>query len=201
MNNEQHLPPVIGIDLGGTQVRAAVLRGTQLISRVSELTGNNPVPERMIPHIYDVVEQALHQAAMRLTDIAGIGVAVAGPLDSQSGIVFCPPNLAGWSHVPLLEIFQRQYTSIPIFLENDANAAGLGEYMFGAGRGSRHYVYLTVSTGIGGYAILDGHVLRGASDTAWELGHMTIDMDGDQCNCGNRGCLESIASGTAIALG
>jgi glucokinase len=84
-------------------------------------------------------------------------------------------------------------------LENDANAAGLGEYMFGAGRGCRYYVYMTISTGIGGYAILNGQVLRGASDTAWELGHMTIDMSGDQCNCGNRGCLETIASGTAIA--
>jgi glucokinase len=199
MNTEQHLPPVIGIDLGGTQIRAAVLQGTRLLSRASALTGKNTTPERLIPQMYDVVERALDQAHMRLTRIAGMGIAAPGPLDSQRGIVFCPPNLAGWENVPLVEIFQTRYTNIPIFLENDANAAGLGEYTFGAGRGSKNYVYLTVSTGVGGYAILDGHILRGASDTAWELGHMTVDMNGDQCNCGNRGCLESIASGTAIA--
>src|SRR5260370_14154419 len=144
MNDQQNLPFVIGIDIGGTQVRAAVLQGTQLISRVDILTGNDPVPNHLIPQIYRAVQQALDAAAMNMEDMAGIGIGVAGVLDSQTGCVFSP-NLVGWDHVPLLAIFQQQYSG-PIFIENDANAACLGEYVFGAGHGSRNFVYLTVST-------------------------------------------------------
>lgn len=194
----QNLPKVVGVDLGGTQIRTAVLQGATLLSRVGLLTGDNPTPERIIPRIYNAIEQALTEAHISLDQLAGIGIGAPGPLDSRTGVVFAPPNLPGWDHVPLRDIFHEHY-SIPIFVENDANAAGLGEYMFGAGRGCNDMVYLTVSTGIGGGIIIDGKIMEGASGTAAELGHMTIDRHGERCNCGNIGCLERIASGTAIA--
>jgi glucokinase len=193
-----HLPLVVGVDLGGTQIRTAVLRGATLLSRVSLLTGENPLPERIMPRIFRAVQQALDEADVTLEQVAGIGIGAPGPLDSHTGTVFAPPNLPGWDHVPLRDIFMQKY-SIPVFVENDANAAGLGEYMFGAGRGSKDIVYLTISTGIGGGVISDGKILEGISGTAGELGHMTIDWRGERCNCGNIGCLERISSGTAIA--
>ncbi len=208
-DDTQNLPLVVGVDLGGTQIRTAVLRGAKLISRVSLLTGEDPTPERIIPRIFDAIQQALDEAHATLDQIAGIGIATPGPLDSRTGVVFAPPNLPGWNRVPLRDIFEEHFSpsdkrsgtspKIRVFVENDANAAGLGEYLFGAGRGSRDMVYLTISTGIGGGVIVDGNILEGASGTAAELGHMTIDWHGERCNCGNIGCLEYLASGTAIA--
>lgn len=192
------LPLSIGIDLGGTQIRTAVMRGATLLSRVGLLTGENPTPDRIIPRMFQAVEQALSEADATFSEVAGIGIGAPGPLNSHTGVVFSPPNLPGWVNVPLRAIFSEQF-NVPIFVENDANAAGLAEYMFGAGRGSREVVYLTISTGIGGGVIADGKIVEGISGTAGELGHMTIDLHGPRCNCGNIGCLESIASGTAIA--
>ncbi len=192
------LPFVVGVDLGGTQIRAAVLRGAELRSRVGMLTGEQPAPDRVIPRMLTAVRQALAEAHISLSEVAGIGIGAPGPLDGQSGIVFCPPNLPGWTNVPLRDIFSAEL-NVPVYLENDANAAALGEYLFGAGRTYRDVVYLTISTGIGGGIIADGQLLAGSKGCAGELGHMTIDRYGPRCNCGNIGCLESIASGTAIA--
>jgi len=192
------VPFVVGVDLGGTQIRTAVLHGATLKSRVGLLTGEDPIPDRIIPRILQSIRQALDEAEISLEHIAGIGIGVPGPLNSRTGVVFAPPNLPGWDKVPLRDIFEGHF-NIPIFVENDANAAALGEHMFGAGRGSHDMVYLTISTGIGGGVVVDGKILQGTSGTAAELGHMTIDWRGERCNCGNIGCLESITSGTAIA--
>src|SRR6266849_1354038 len=200
-DNQESLPLVIGVDIGGTQIRAAVLQGARLLSRVSTLIGENPAPDSVIPRIFTAIQQALDEAQVTLDSIAGIGIATPGPLDNRTGIIYSPPNLPAWEHVPLRDIFQQHYQpyQFPIYVENDANAAALGEYLFGAGRGCRDMVYLTVSTGIGGGVIIDGKLIEGASGTAAELGHMSIDWKGERCNCGNVGCLEYLASGTAIA--
>lgn len=198
MNTQDQLPLVVGVDLGGTQIRTAVLRGPTLLSRVSLLTGEDPAPDRILPRIFNAIQETLGEAGATLEQIAGIGIAAPGPLDYKTGVIFTPPNLAGWDRVPLGDIFTEQF-HVPIFVENDAHTAGLGEYMFGAGRGASNIVYLTISTGIGGGVIIDGEILEGANGSAGELGHMTIDWHGERCNCGNIGCLESIASGTGIA--
>jgi glucokinase len=205
-NDTQALPLVVGVDLGGTQIRTAVLRGAELLSRVALLTGEDSAPERMIPRIFNAIQQALDQAQTTLNQVAGIGISAPGPLDNRTGIIYAPPNLPGWDRVPLRDIFEKHFSpagdtsqKIPIFVENDANAAGLGEYMFGAGRGCLHMVYLTISTGIGGGVIVDGKILEGVHGMAAELGHMTIDLHGGRCRCGNYGCLEYLASGTAMA--
>lgn len=194
----ENLPLVVGVDLGGTQIRAAVLRGATLLSRVGLLTGEDPHPDLVIPHMEEVVEGALAEANVTLEQVAGIGIGAPGPLDSRTGVVFSPPNLVGWHNVPLQHIFSTRF-NVPIFVENDANAAALAEYMFGAGRSSQEIVYLTISTGIGGGVITKGRILTGIVGTAAELGHMIIDLHGPPCNCGGSGCLESLASGTAIA--
>ncbi len=194
----EKVPMVVAVDLGGTQIRTAVLRGATLLSRVGLLTGENPTPQRIMPRIFQAVDLALEQAKTSLDQIAGIGIGAPGPLNSYTGFVYAPPNLPGWENVPLRDLFSERFP-VPIFVENDANAAALGEYMFGAGRGSRSMVYLTISTGIGGGVITDGRILEGASGTAGELGHMTVDWHGERCNCGNVGCLEHLASGTGIA--
>ncbi len=192
------VPLVIGIDLGGTQIRAAILQGAYMLARAATLTGENPTPERVLPRIFATVQQALDEAGVKLDAIAGIGVALPGPLDNRTGTIYAPPNLPVWTNVPLRTILQEQYHK-PVFVENDANAAALGEYLFGAGQGSRNMVYLTVSTGIGGGVIVDGKLLEGTNGSAGELGHITIDWRGERCPCGNIGCLEALASGTAIA--
>ena len=192
-----NLPLVVGVDLGGTQLRTAVLRGPTLLSRVGMLTGH-PAPERILPVIFKAIEQTLAEANVSIDAIAGIGIAAPGPLDHRTGIVYDPPNMPGWNRVPLRDLFAERF-HVPIYVENDANTCCLGEYMFGAGRGYNTVVYMTISTGIGGGVIINGDIMEGASGIAAEFGHMTIDRHGERCNCGNTGCLEHIASGTAIA--
>jgi glucokinase len=194
----QNLPLVLAVDLGGTQIRTAVLQGAHLLSRVGLLTGENRTPESVIPRLHNAVQQALDEAGVTLNQIAGIGIAAPGPLDHRTGIIYSPPNMPGWDSIPLRDLFQERY-QVPTYVENDANAAGLGEFMFGAGRGCKNIVYLTISTGIGGGIIIEGKLVEGTNGTAGELGHMTIDWQGLPCSCGNIGCLEAMASGTAIA--
>ncbi len=194
----QELPLVVGVDLGGTQLRAAVLRGQELLSRDNNLIGEDSSPFTVIRRMEDSIRKVVKEAGVSLDDIKGIGIGAPGPLDSQTGVIFSPPNLHGWIDIPLRDILHKTIQK-DIYLENDANVAGLGEFLLGTGKGSQDMVYITVSTGIGGGVIIGGEILTGVSGTAAELGHMTIKMDGPLCNCGNIGCLEAISSGTAIA--
>ena len=193
-----HLPLVVGVDLGGTQIRTAVMRGPHLLSRIGLLTAEQPGPDKVISRMIQAVHQALDETGVSLEQIAGIGIGAPGPLNRKTGVLFSPPNLPGWHNTPLRDIFYEHF-QCPIFVENDANVAALGEYMFGAGQGCLDMAYLTISTGIGGGIIANGQLLTGMIGTAAELGHMTIDLHGPRCSCGNIGCLESLASGTAIA--
>jgi glucokinase len=192
------LPLVVAVDLGGTQIRTAILRGPKLLSRVSMLTGDDSSPQNVIPRMIDAVRQVLADAHLAIEDTAGIGIGAPGPLNGRTGYVFSPPNLLNWENVPLRDLFAQEF-GVPVFVDNDADVGALGEYMFGAGRGAQEMVYLTVSTGIGGGIISNGQLVVGATGMAGELGHMSVDMHGPLCNCGNIGCLEVIASGTAIA--
>lgn len=196
--HSQEAPLVVGVDLGGTQIRAAVLQGAEVRARAATLTGQDATPERVLPRIYATMQEALEKAGVTLAEIQGIGVAAPGPLNNREGVLYSPPNLPAWKAVPLREILSQQF-HCPVFVENDANAAALGEFFFGAGQGSRDMVYLTVSTGIGGGVIANGQILEGSNGTAAELGHITIDWRGERCPCGSIGCLEALASGTAIA--
>lgn len=192
---------LIGIDLGGTKISTALVDADGKIlasdyreTRASAADGPEPVIARML----DAARTVMAQAGVKPAQVAAVGVGAPGPLDIEAGVLLSPPNLPGWTRVPLKKHIQDGLQIIT-FLENDANAAGLGEHRFGAGRGVQHMVYVTVSTGIGGGLILDGKLYHGSSGAAGEIGHTTIKPDGPRCNCGNWGCLEALASGTAIA--
>jgi len=190
---------VIGIDLGGTKIGTGLVDlDGQVHVRDYQLTkaiqGRDAVIERMIAAARHVMDKA----NVRSDDVSSIGVGAPGPLDIPKGMLTDPPNLPTWRNVPLRQIV-RDALGIPTYLENDANAAAIGEYLYGAGRGTRNMIYVTVSTGIGGGLILNGQIFHGVSGGAGEIGHTTILPNGPHCGCGNRGCLEALSSGTAIA--
>lgn len=187
------------VDLGGTKIYTAVAdQGGDWRGDDRRQTAEERGPDGVIEQIVDSLRASIARAGITGEGLTALGVASPGPIDVEQGIVLEAPNLPGWHNVPLAGRLGTAF-SCPAILENDANAAGLGEYVFGAGRGSRHMLYLTVSTGIGGGLILDGRLYRGATGAAGELGHIALDEDGPLCGCGRRGCLEALASGTAIA--
>ena len=151
----------------------------------------------MLESIYETVDRALAAVPHR-APVSGIAIAAPGPLDPRTGVIFNPPNMPGWDRVPLKQLFEQRF-GIPVRVANDANLAAVGEHRFGAGRGCSHMVYITVSTGIGGGVIVADQLLLGQGGFAGEVGHMTVDMHGERCACGNVGCLEWLASGTSIA--
>jgi len=190
---------VLAIDIGGTKLAAGIVDadGTILVrGEVPTLALEGP--ERVLERTVQLARDLLGKACLPAAAIRRIGIGCAGPVDRQAGLILNPPNLPGWVRVPLVEYFQEALGR-PAVLENDANAAALGEFRYGAGRGARSLVYLTVSTGIGGGIILDGKLWHGLKDGAGEVGHMTLVSDGPLCGCGNRGCLEALASGPSIA--
>jgi glucokinase len=187
------------IDLGGTNVRAVVagLDGNVCGDRIQPSCAADGL-DATLASIFDALERATAEASVQPGELLGIGICSAGWVDSEHGIVPAAPQLPGWRNVPLTQIIEER-TGVRAWLENDANAAALGEHVFGAGKDVRHLVYITVSTGIGGGIIIDGKLYGGAKGSAGEIGHIIIDPSGPLCGCGNYGCLESLASGTAIA--
>jgi glucokinase len=184
-------------DIGGTQIRAALCDADGHIHRrAQELTHAIEGQDAVIGRIKATLTCALGD--IPIGRVGGIGIAAPGPLDPWSGVVIFAPNLFGWHNVPLRQIIQDHF-EVPTWLGNDANLAALAEHRFGAGRGTRHLIYITLSTGIGGGIISDSRLLLGAGGFAAEIGHHTIEADGPRCNCGNVGCLEALAAGPAIA--
>ena len=191
--------PVLAVDLGGTKIiAAAVLPDGKVMSRNYCLTLAHEGPEAVINRLLSAIDDARTKAKLKTSELTGIVIAAAGPLDTEKGLVTASPNLPGWQDVPLRDIIDEKLGVIP-YLINDASAAAVGEHSFGAGNGVNNLVYLTVSTGIGGGIIIDNKLYSGANGCAGELGHMTIEPHGPRCNCGNFGCLGVMASGTAIA--
>jgi glucokinase len=190
---------VIGIDLGGTKIGAALIDSDgRIIAYDYRETCATAGPEAVVERMLDSARQVMAEAEATPSQVAGVGVCAPGPLNVKTGVVVAPPNLPGWDHVPLEQLIEDGL-GITTFLEHDVSAAALGEHRFGAGRGVEHMIYVTVSTGIGSGLILDGELYHGDSGMTGEIGHTTIMPYGPLCSCGNRGCLEALASGTAIA--
>lgn len=187
---------ILGIDIGGTKSTVGVAEPSgKLLSHKTILTPNVLGPEINIGMILPAAYEVIRESAAR---IEAIGIGCGGPLDRKSGTLHKVSNLPGWEGICLTELFSEEF-GVPAYLDNDATAAAIGEAMFGAGRGVDHLVYFTISTGIGGGIIVDGKPYRGCGENAGEFGHAKILPDGPPCNCGDRGCLEALASGTAIA--
>ncbi len=194
------MPDLYGaIDLGGTKLRAVVadLEGN-ICGEIIRPSEADEGPDRVIARMIETLEEAASASGLPVSGLRAVGVASPGALDLVHGRVFEAPQLPGWDGVPLVQIMSERL-GLPVLLENDANAAALGENRFGAGRGTRYLIYLTISTGVGGGIIIDGKVYHGATGAAGELGHMVVWFNGPRCLCGNRGCLEAISSGTGLA--
>ncbi len=196
---DRNAPYLLGHDIGGTKLAVVIADWNgNILHKVRRPTEAGRGPEAVVASLADMSREVIARASLATADVAGVGVSCGGPLDTRTGVVYAPPNLPGWDEVPL-KAWLESALSLPAFVENDANAGALAEWSFGAGRGFRHMVYMTMSTGIGGGIILDGRLYRGPNDTAGEVGHMTIVKDGPACGCGRRGCLESLCSGPSIA--
>lgn len=191
----------LGVDIGGTKILIALVdeRGHVLH------TWRSPtLAERGGPAVMRDVEASIASAlddlsAVERQAVAGIGVCAAGQVDFEQGrIAYASPNIPGWTGTPVREILEARF-GLPVTVDNDANAAAFGEWWAGAGRGCVDMVMVTVGTGVGGGIVQAGKVLRGGRWRGGEIGHMIINADGLRCNCGQPGCLEMFASGTAIA--
>lgn len=189
---------VIGIDLGGTKICGAVARfDGDIISKHTMPTKAEEGEEAVIGRIIAVIEKILEDSKVDKDEIVAIGIGSPGPLDAKEGKIIETPNLP-FKNFNIVNPIKHKF-NIPVYLDNDANAAAIGEYIFGAGKGTDNMIFITVSTGIGGGAVLNGKIYRGNTCNALEVGHMTIERNGPRCNCGNYGCAEALSSGTAIA--
>lgn len=185
----------IGIDLGGTKTVVALVNSSgKILGQTRLATAAKEGPEAVAGKISGVARDLLQRAGR---PTAGLGVGVAGQVDTAGQAVRFAPNL-GWHEVPLQAILQQQL-GLPVVLLNDVRAATWAEWLFGAGRGCDDLVCLFVGTGIGGGVVSGGRMLVGSSNSAGELGHLTVELHGPPCHCGNRGCLEAIAGGWAIS--
>lgn len=191
------LPPVLALDIGGTKLAVGVVTADGRVHglRVAP-THRDRGPEDVVERLFALGREAVRGAA--LGPVGAVGISCGGPLDAPSGLLESPPHLPGWVDVPIGPL-ARDAFGVPFALENDATAAALAEFRYGAGRGLRDLVYLTVSTGVGGGAILDGRLHRGAAGNGGEFGHVTVRRGGRLCSCGRRGCVEAYASGGSIA--
>jgi glucokinase len=192
--------PVLAVDIGGTKIMTAIISndGRILAKDICPTLADEGV-QLVINRLFSSVDSLLSLNSIESSQLGGIGIACAGGIDSGRGVVVTPsPNLQDWHDIPLAEIVRERYL-VDTLLVNDASAAALGEHRFGAGRGVSNLVLLTLGTGIGGGIIVNGELYLGACGSAGEIGHMTVDANGPMCGCGNTGCLEVLASGTAVA--
>lgn len=196
-------PWILGVDIGGTNLNVGVVpfEGGRPPVFLTEPTAAHRGPKAVVDRVVEMGRDAMRQVAGEGADLqkefAGVGVGAPGPLDRKTGTVLSTPNL-GWRNFPLRDLIANAL-HLPTTLDNDANAATYGESWLGAGRGARVLIGLTLGTGIGGGIVFDGELYHGVNDVAGEIGHMSIDSTGRKCKCGNYGCLEQYASGTAIA--
>ena len=189
--------PVLAMDLGGTKIMAAII-SSKVIAKEYQLTLADEGPQSVISRVMSVIDRLLGLRNLAPSQLDSISIAAAGAIDSEKGLVTSSPNLPGWRDIPLRDMVRGKY-GVNTFLINDASAAVLGEHHSGAGKGVNNLIMLTVGTGIGGGIIINDRLYSGPSGSAGEIGHMTIDVNGPKCSCGNIGCLETLSSGTAVA--
>jgi len=189
----------LALDFGGTKLAAGLVawRSGQLLRQARCATSCDRGARGQIADMLELV-QSLRLSPAEWAAVTAAGVSIGGPVDAEAGMVLQSHHVVGWEGLPLGAELQRHLRR-PVLMENDANAVALGEYRYGAGRGVPDLVYLTISTGIGGGIILGGRLWRGSHGLAGEVGHMAVRPGGPLCTCGNRGCLEALAAGPAIA--
>ncbi|GAB1516519.1 ROK family protein [Actinophytocola sp. KF-1] len=193
-------PGVLALDIGGTKLAAGLVDATGRVR--SFLVAPTPAadgPGPVLDVLFSLGRKAVADAGADWPEVAAVGIGCGGPLDAERGVLLSPPHLPGWVDVPVTALAAAAFGR-PAALDNDGTAAAEAEHRFGAGVGTSQMVYLTLSTGVGGGAVLNGQVYRGATGNGAELGHVVVDWRGRACRgCGGRGCLEAYVSGTSIA--
>ncbi len=185
---------VVGVDLGATKIAAGLVTPeNEIAKKLYVETGVGQGPQAVVERIANCVEQ-LQAALPAQARMAAIGVCCPGPLDHATGMVLDPPNMTGWVDVPLQKMLEARL-GLPAPIEHDAKAAALGEFYFGAGRDSNDMIFIVVGTGVGAAIIINGQLYRGPTNSAGEVGHITVDMNGPACSCGSNGCLEGFVAG------
>ncbi len=188
----------VGVDLGGTNVRAGLVDDEgNVLARDRRKTLARESAEAPVRQIVDTINEAVRQGGVTLSDVAGIGIGSPGPLSAREGKILRAGNLPHWENFPLASVI-RERTGVLTYIQNDANVFALGEWWKGAGRGYDNFFAMTLGTGIGGGAIVGGKLLTGFNDNAAEVGHTSIDYQGVQCWCGQKGCIEMYSSATGI---
>ena len=193
---------LVGIDIGGTKIAAAAISTAgELLSRASMPTEAERGFDDGLERIKALVRRVLDEAQLPPDALGAIGIGCAGPVDPVAGTIDNPYTLPTWDGVNIVAPLRATFgeTPVPVALENDADAAAMGEYWLGAGQGGQVVVMVTVGTGVGGGVIIDGQIYRGSGGAHPEIGHLALDPEGPACYCGIRGCWESIASGPAMA--
>jgi len=188
-------PLIAGVDIGGTKLVVALAdRSGAPIAQLRRPTEPSGSAARDLARIAEDIRELARAQGAEPGALAAVGVSVPGPMNPRTGVLLRPPNLAGWDGAPVRAELERAL-GCPVAIENDANAAALAEWRFGAGQGERDLVYLTMSTGVGAGLVLDGRLYRGANAGAGELGHVAVEWPGESCGCGLRGCLEAYVGG------
>ena len=188
----------VGIDLGGTNIKGGVVdRAGRVVHFESIETEAEGGRDHVLDRIGMLAGKVRDAAGLARDQIGGVGIGSPGPLDTKRGFIHTAPNLPGWENLPLADEVSKR-CGYRVFIENDANAAALAESFAGVGKGSQCMLLLTLGTGIGGGIVLNGRVWHGVNDCAAELGHVSILYNGDRCNCGSIGCVETYASASAV---
>ncbi|MFB5189906.1 ROK family protein [Alicyclobacillus fastidiosus] len=186
-----------GVDVGGTSIKTALVNEEgQTIAKLAFATQSDASAEHICRKLKGLLEESLQQTKHKWADVAGVGVGLPGFLDLRTGTILRLPNI-GWENIPFIDIAEDVF-GLPVVMENDAKVAALAESWTGAGRNALVLVCVTVGTGVGGGFVLHRHLYRGVNGMAGEVGHLTVDKNGLPCHCGRRGCLETVASATAM---
>ncbi len=190
---------VVGVDLGGTKILAGVFKRDSLagVGTAKLSTKAQRGVEEVVERIARCVQDAADEADLTMKQIAGVGIGAPGSVDFEAGSVIFAPNLVGWKDVPLKKDLEKQL-GVPVFVENDCNISALGVFAAELKSKPKSMVGMFVGTGIGGGLIINGELYSGHGHTAGEVGHMVLEVNGPKCGCGNKGCLEALASRTAI---
>ena len=190
---------VIGVDMGATHVTFILADfGAKVIQEKHMPLDINLGPQVCLGQVDTYLKEMVKTSGLKMADIKAVGTGVPGPIVAEAGMVSGPPIMPGWDGFPIRDTLQQLW-GCPVSLNNDAELGALGEWAYGAGRGERDLVYIKVGIGIGAGLFLDGQIYRGITGSAGEIGHITIEENGPLCQCGNKGCLEALAGGRAIA--
>lgn len=186
---------VFAVDLGGTKTEVGLVSPeNRIVGRTRFPTEDGLGPASIVARIAGAAEGLAVAHLPAGVAVAGLGICTPGPVDAEGGRLLDPPNVPGLHHAPMRELLAARL-HLPVAVEHDAKASGLGELAFGAARGERSLAYIIAGTGVGAAFIMDGKVLRGVHNYAGEIGHSTLDLHGERCSCGNRGCVETFISG------